>query len=301
MTNKILTIFTPLYNRKDKISNLYNSLLAQTNQSFEWLIIDDGSTDGVEALLSSFLEERKVKMRIVVQKNMGKHVAHNVGVKMCKTELFVCVDSDDVLVPTAVDDLLQFYDENRDALRSEGVSGIVAYKGYPDGKKIGGYPIETSPASLTELYQNRAMTGDVVLVFKTEVIKQYPFPVFCNERFLRESIAYDEIDKKYRYLIMSRIIYLADYYDDGLSKNASKLEIMYPKGAALFRWSEYLKCTNLKSKVRNLIAYTFFCHLGKNEEECKLNLGGWYPLFRVMSLSGYLRYHNEMREISDER
>lgn len=48
MENKFITIFTPTYNRAYIIRNLYNSLLKQTDKDFNWIVVDDGSSDNTE-------------------------------------------------------------------------------------------------------------------------------------------------------------------------------------------------------------------------------------------------------------
>ena len=107
---KILTIFTPAFNRAYTLEKLYNSLLVQTSKDFEWLIVDDGSTDNTEELVSDWIEEGKIKIRYYYQKNSGKQVAMNLGAEKCITELFDCVDSDDYLLPDAVEAMLRFWE-----------------------------------------------------------------------------------------------------------------------------------------------------------------------------------------------
>ena len=57
-----ITIFTPTYNRKEKILRVYNSLLEQDKNLFEWLIIDDGSDDGTDRLILNLREKAPFKI-----------------------------------------------------------------------------------------------------------------------------------------------------------------------------------------------------------------------------------------------
>ena len=84
-----ITIFTPTYNRDYIIINLYKSLLIQTLKDFEWLIIDDGSTDNTELLVSSFIKDNKINIRYIKQQNGGKHRAINKALEEAKGELFL--------------------------------------------------------------------------------------------------------------------------------------------------------------------------------------------------------------------
>ena len=290
----LLTIFTPVYNRADKLLELYQSLLSQTLQEFVWILVDDGSQDKTPEVIQKILEEQKLNIIAKRQQNQGKHVAHNKGVELCETKLFVCVDSDDTLIPTAVEEIIKFYQEHIKEMTAN-IAGIIAWKGFSKEKKIGTYPSELSPASLSDLYQLRNMTGDAMLIFFTSVIKKYPFPQFVGERFLRESIAYNQIDMNFKYLIFNQILYIADYYDDGLSKNASKLELKSPRGAAMFRWDEYMHSISVKAKIRNLIAYVFFNRLAKKNRESIKRLGCLFIPLWLASWGGFIHYREYLK------
>ena len=106
-----ITIFTPTYNRDYIIINLYKSLLIQTLKDFEWLIIDDGSTDNTELLVSSFIKDNKINIRYIKQQNGGKHRAINKALEEAKGELFFIVDSDDQLVDNAIERILYYFDQ----------------------------------------------------------------------------------------------------------------------------------------------------------------------------------------------
>ena len=94
---KHLTIFTPTYNRAYILNKLYESLCVQTCQDFEWLIVDDGSTDNTKELVDTWMGEGRIAIRYVYQQNGGKQRAFNKAVALTNSELFVCIDSDDQL------------------------------------------------------------------------------------------------------------------------------------------------------------------------------------------------------------
>ena len=93
----MITVFTPTYNRAYCLGNLFNSLCSQTYTDFEWLIVDDGSTDNTKSLVEGFCCNSNINIRYVYQKNGGKHRAINRGVAEARGELFFIVDSDDTL------------------------------------------------------------------------------------------------------------------------------------------------------------------------------------------------------------
>ena len=105
MNDNLITVFTPTYNRGYTLENLFNSLLVQTNKNFEWLIVDDGSTDNTEDLVNRFKDVSSFKIRYIKKKNGGKHTAINCGVNLAEGFLFFIVDSDDQLTKDAIENL----------------------------------------------------------------------------------------------------------------------------------------------------------------------------------------------------
>ena len=98
MSPILLTIFTPTFNRAHTLVRLYEGLLKQTEKVFEWLIVDDGSTDGTKNLVEGFIQERKLNIRYFYQENQGKHIAINKGVSEARGNYFLTIDSDDYLL-----------------------------------------------------------------------------------------------------------------------------------------------------------------------------------------------------------
>lgn len=228
-TKKTLTIFTPTYNRCETLKVLYESLKKQTTADFIWFVVDDGSTDETKEFLERCAEEKALAFQYIIQKNSGKMTAHNVGVSKCKTELFLCVDSDDFIIETAVEDIIASWNEIKN---QKAMAGIIAYKGSNPYEPIGTeFPEGLKESALSDLY-NIGFTGDTTLVFRTDVIKQYPFPVINGEKFITEAFVYDQIDEKYKYALMRKVLTICEYRDDGLTKNGMRLVFMNPGGWA---------------------------------------------------------------------
>ena len=108
----MITVFTPTYNRKKELSNLYNSLLSQTYKDFEWLIVDDGSKDDTKSLINKFKTEKKIRINYIYKENGGKPSAYNVGLINAKGEIFLCVDSDDIISSDALKIIYDDYKKN---------------------------------------------------------------------------------------------------------------------------------------------------------------------------------------------
>ena len=254
----MLTIFTPTFNRSNTLPRLYKSLCEQTNSDFEWIIVDDGSTDDTELLVSAWKNEGKLKITYVKQVNSGKMAAHNVGVEMCQTELFLCVDSDDWIVSNAVEMIIKKW--KRENPPKE-ICGIIAYKIICNGgeRRLKSHFPQKKFSTLHALYQE-GFVGDTTLVFRTDVIRKFRFPTI--EKFITESYVYDQIDQEYAYLLMGENITVCEYLDDGYSRNNLFLKRNYPKGWAMYYGQYYdLFAKKIKTKIKYAALVLFFSAL----------------------------------------
>ena len=118
-----LTILTPTYNRATLLARLYESIKSQHYKDFEWLIVDDGSTDGTEDRVKEFINEKKLNIRYFHTENGGKQRAYNFGVEKAEGELFICLDSDDEYVETGLETILKYWEkyEKNDEIAGMGV------------------------------------------------------------------------------------------------------------------------------------------------------------------------------------
>lgn len=227
---KTLTIFTPAYNRAYLLIRLYESLCAQTLQDFEWLVIDDGSTDNTIVLLDRLIAEGRISMRYVVQANQGMHGAHNTAYANIYTPLNMCIDSDDYLPNNAVELILstwQHMDQNAYA-------GIVGLDADTRGQLIG-TKFNTEACTLEDFYA-KGGRGDKKMVYRTDVVKQYdPYPLFEGERYVGLAYLYLRIDKDYTLKTLNEVLVLVDYQTDGSSNNMLKQYVRNPKGFLFYR------------------------------------------------------------------
>ncbi len=290
---KILTIFTPAFNRAYTLEKLYNSLLVQTSKDFEWLIVDDGSTDNTEELVSDWIEEGKIKIRYYYQKNSGKQVAMNLGAEKCITELFDCVDSDDYLLPDAVEAMLRFWEENS----SEKIAGMISLRGKNENDPIMGksLPADVSHCHFMELYEKYHFSGDTNIVYRTEIIRRYPYKLFPGEKFIGESAQYLQIDQSYEMLLMNKITVICKYLNDGYSKNVYSLLKKNPQG---YRYLKGLCFSHLNGKINKYLEMVKYCcadHMCADHNGYKLSptkIG--YCLAKIPGLLMYLVFFKKV-------
>ena len=153
---KLITVFTPTYNRKELLERTYKSLIVQTSKNFIWLIVDDGSSDGTEEVVNLWKkQDNGFEIVYVYKQNGGMHTAHNLAYKNITTELNVCIDSDDMMPPNAIKLIEEFWLKNK----CEDVAGIVALDSDFEGNILGGkIDSKIKKATTLELYNKYKTT-----------------------------------------------------------------------------------------------------------------------------------------------
>ena len=227
-----ITIFTPTYNRRQLIDNLYQSLLAQSNKSFEWLVVDDGSTDDTEEYFSKLLSKpQPFTIRYIKQENGGKHRAINRGIQIAKGDLFFIVDSDDTLLPNTIEKINQWAATLNESHKWCGIAGL---RGFTNNKVIGQQPSTDFVDAKNTERRKYNLLGDKAEIYFTDVLKKYSFPEIPGENFISEEIVWNAIARDGYYLRwFNKIIYICSYLEGGLTKDNSKDE-RNPQGRLLW-------------------------------------------------------------------
>lgn len=231
-----LTVFTPAYNRAHTIGRTYESLCRQTCKDFEWLVVDDGSTDNTRQLIEGWIAESKIPIRYIYQENQGMHGAHNTAYKNIDTELNTCIDSDDWMPDDAVELIINQWQEKGSDL----YAGIIGLDYASSGKLIGTeFPKNMHKTTLMGFYRSGGK-GDKKLVYRTDVIRKYPpYPIFEGEKYVGLSYLYMLIDQDYELLTLNKPLVIVDYQLDGSSFNMYRQYWNNPKGCAFIR-REYM-------------------------------------------------------------
>lgn len=269
----LVAVVTPSYNRSELLKNVYKSLTRQTSKNFKWYIIDDGSSDDTKEVCELFIRENKIKIEYLYKQNGGKHTAINRAMEIVKEELVLILDSDDELTIDAIKTIEQDYESIN---LNETICGL-GYLKLKKGTKenVGKYYTkdENIDTFINERYNNNVY-GDKCEVFKTEILKKYPFPEFKGERFLSESVVWCDIALKYKMKFINKGIYLCEYMQGGLSDGVQKTLFKNPKGAAACYLKMTTKPFKFKYKVKYTIAfitYSFAAHISLKKQYKNVN------------------------------
>ena len=251
-----LTIITPTYNRADCLRDCWCSLCAQTDPDFQWLIVDDGSTDNTAEVVRE-LRENTTAFRIdYVQKpNGGKHTALNASHPHIHGDYVVILDSDDTLTANAVETILSKWAGFADNAE---VGRIIFLKGFTVDEPIchvehPGIPVDT-------LKEPRIGTAgrDCCDTFRTELFTKYRFPEFEGEKFIGEGAAFFPMELESKGVYFNEVIYLCSYREDGLTKAGRKMRISYPLGG-MYNSKVYMHPRlPLKTRIKKGVLYSCY-------------------------------------------
>lgn len=263
----MITIFTPTYNRGHLIDRLYQSLLAQTSKDFEWIVIDDGSSDNTEEyFLQIIKKDNPFEIIYKKQPNGGKHRAINNGVKIARGELFFIVDSDDYLLEDAIEKILSWSKNLEDTKKWAGVSGL---RGYTQNECIGGNGNKKKfiDAKNTER-EKYNLCGDKAEAYFTEILRKYPFPEFEGENFITEEVVWNAIAHDGFYIRwFNEIIYICKYLDGGLTKSGNLKNIQNPQG--VLYWTKMQLKVFHNSFKKKMIAVHVYINTVKDKKSLK--------------------------------
>ena len=243
----MITVLTPTFNREGVLRSLWDSLQKQTVKDFEWLVVDDGSTDGTKNLITQLQEKSDFPIRYIYKSNGGKHTALNVGIQTICSELTFIVDSDDCVTDDAIESILKIHKKYR---AQNNICGYAFLRAFPDGKVNGKkFDVDEKIGSYIDVRVNGDDTGaDKAEVFKTHCLKEFPFPEYPNEKFLGEDLVWVRMARKYEMVHINKAIYVGNYLEDGLTNNRRKHNIASPIGC-MHRAEEFME-SDLKTRYR---------------------------------------------------
>ena len=264
-----ISVITPTYNRKDTLGKLYNSILnnLQCDIEIEWLIMDDGSTDGTEEYIQKFKEEKKFCIKYYKQENQGKMKAINNLVPYADSDFLVECDSDDYFTENA------FKTIKNNCILKEKIYAYVFLKSNEKNEIIGNeFKSNNFKSKMFDLYYKQGINGDKALVYNTKIRKQYKYKIEEGENFSTEARLHHEMDGKYDVLCFNEVVMICKYQEDGYSKNIKNIFKKNPNGYFKF-FEEMLKkdFSGVKWEKRIYIIkhYILFKYLSKQKMDLR--------------------------------
>ncbi len=262
-----ISVVTATYNREKKLPKLYESLCEneKTHSDFEWIIVDDGSTDNTREVVEDWQKSASFPISYFYQENQGKMRAINHGMKYVTGDIVMEVDSDDYLLPA----ILQTISFDYENLKEKEVYGIL-YKrklGKKDTSSL--EKLDGKIITLFDMHNHYGYDFDMNLTFKASLRKQYEYPVEDGEKFVTEARLYYQLDQIYEGMLFKNCdIVVGEYLSEGYSKNITKMFRACPKGYFHF-FKECLgycnKDTLFSKRLYFIKHYILFSYLTKKK------------------------------------
>ncbi|AKQ54275.1 glycosyl transferase family protein [Bordetella hinzii] len=267
--NYRFTVLTPTYNRAATLHRVYQSLAGQTFRDFEWLVVDDGSTDNTNQIIGEWQARAAFPIRYVWQKNQHKKTAFNRGVREARGELIVALDSDDEMTP----DALAILDEAWRAIPEAERERFVAVTGLcarPDGSIVGDrFPADVFDSNAVDMYFRQRIQGEKFGCMRADVLRRFPFPQEVPG-FVPESLVWWAIARQgYRSRFINRVVRIYHDSADGLSQSAVSLRgnaqglyllawdmLQHHTGMFRFRPKGFLMAAARYTRFRLLLAHS---------------------------------------------
>lgn len=225
-----ITVFTPTFNRDYCLGRVYESLVRQTKKDFEWLIINDGSTDTTEELVQSWIDSKpffSIKY-VKFDESGGLQRGINKAYSLAAGEYILKIDSDDYLLDDAVESISNWLDTVKDDSMCLGVGGFYLK---PDGSMH--TEDSKKPLFKTKDYidcnfferEKYNLCVDTIEAYKVSIRKNYSIPIWNTEKDGPERVAFCEMANAGYYIRwFNKPIAVVNYQSDGMTLNPETLK-----------------------------------------------------------------------------
>jgi len=232
------TIFTPTRNRAHVLHRVYDSLVAQTFRDFEWLIVDNGSTDGTTQLVSGWQAAAAFPIRYVWQQNAGLHASWNRAAREAHGRFLLGVRSADTFVPTALGRFQEVWASIPDTTR-DGYVGVSANCVDELGRFIGTpFPATVFDSDALEIRFRYKVRGEKWGFQRIELVRAHPLPEPENYLgYVPEGLMWMAIARQYRTRYVNEV--LRTYWQDQAESMSS------PKRRSANAYGEMLDAESL--------------------------------------------------------
>lgn len=280
----LISIITPTYNRQELLVKCYESLVVQTSKEFEWIVIDDGSTDNTKGIMGEICnEELSFSIKYIWKENGGKHTALNASHQYIEGKYVLILDSDDALTEDAVRQVLVGWEKYE---KDSEVGIVIFLKKTQEGELCAYANDEYKKVNFLTYQRTRKVSMDCCEVLREELFKKYPFPVFEGEKFLAETALWNRIALDSLCVYINIPIYICTYHEDGLTKSGRKMRVSNPIGGMYTSYLRMNKQCRITERIKAAILFvcygkyageSFVKIIRRAKEQKILCLVAWIP------------------------
>ena len=232
------TIFIPTYNRGTQLVKTIQSVEKSHFRDFEVIIVDDGSDDQTYHIVAQCRSNTTFSLTYIYQRNSGKAGAHNTALYYTRGEFFITLDSGDLLLPDALNQLIEEWktipDEGKNLFA--GVSALCLKE---DGTLSGDrYPEGITDINFLDLVSITPLSGEKRQAIKSQVMRQFPYPRIPGEKHVRPDFILRRMAHKYKLRLMNQPVQINIREPDGITANINRYRMENPKSFRLFYLEE---------------------------------------------------------------
>lgn len=261
------TIFIPTYNRAYCLPRALASILESSCRDLEVIVVDDGSTDDTRSVVAEWQNRAAFPLRYLYQENAGKAAAHNRAVAEARGYFFLTVDSDDSLLPEALERVLAEWElvPEADRTRFSGIAGLLLEE---DGSVSGApYPRDRMDSDYLAI-NALGLRGDKREATRTEVLREFLYPIIPGERRIRPSLILLRMAHHYKTRFVNLPLVVGRREPDGISANIRRLRAENPRSMRLAVFEEitlhrpYTTRAKLRRNTARYVRYSMHSGVG---------------------------------------
>ncbi|MFC7346650.1 glycosyltransferase family A protein [Chryseobacterium zhengzhouense] len=216
MKKPLVTILTPTFNRAHTLPRVFESLQNQTFKDFEWLVIDDGSTDETKKIVEEFIQKANFKIRYYYQENQHKFLTFFRGIDLAEGQYFSPLDSDDALPADSMKILVNTWQK---ITEDQNIVFVCTLCEDQFGNIVGDYFPETPLiCSIFDMRYKYKIKGDKWGMGKTDIYKKMKlnFENLTGKGFIPEGVFQFQFDKLGLHYCINEVtrIYFRDKEDE---------------------------------------------------------------------------------------
>ena len=308
------SVLIPVYNTETYLEDCLQSVLNQTYQDFEIILVDDGSTDNSGPICDKFQKDYPQKIKVIHKENQGLISARRVGIANANGDYCIFVDSDDYIDISLLSELSQVLNQD------ETIDLLIYSFGYvQDGKVIKHYRRIAQNGTVwgdrnrKDIIEKLLLTNDVTPIWikavKTTLLKSDPTDY---SQFYKKNMAEDYLQTLFLITFAKKIVYyylplyFYNYNDTSITRNYSassiakqnKLHVYYVLMEYLKDWK--LDDSETKSRINarwfDDTMYQFFkCYENANTKTDKRNLlsFNWDSMLPSQDVDTFSKYANK--------
>ena len=226
-----ITVLTPVFNRRIELKRCMDSVKKQTFRNFEYIIVNDGSTENIDGLVNEFMSTVSFPVMYIKKDNGGVHTARNLGIQYARGEMLAMIDSDDELIPYALETFISIWRSIPDKSKfcqvrccCQDQNGNLVGDSFPENINSVSWKIRKKICHKTK--------GEKYGFHVTQIMKDNPWPEPDGITFVTENILWLKLDKSYDSYMINDMLRIYHTETEISYTNKKKVTFQYLKNLA---------------------------------------------------------------------